>query len=130
MRRRLSLALLLLTTFASLEARRTTNDNTRAAGSAAPPAIAAMSLPADAAAIQVDGVLSEEIWKRAQVVTTFLQRSPNDGAPPTHQTSVRVAFDRSALYIAIEAKEEEAGKVVGLLTRRDDSSPSDWVAVL
>jgi len=41
-----------------------------------------------------------------------------------------VLFDDSALYIAIDAQEPHPGLVRGFLTRRDESSPSDWVSVL
>ena len=94
------------------------------------PTISAVALPSGASAIEIDGVLSEDVWKTAPVVTGFVQREPSEGAAPTHGTEVRVAFDASALYVAVTALEPEPAKIVGHLTRRDDSSPSDWVRVM
>lgn len=94
------------------------------------PSISAVALPAGAGVIQIDGVLSEDVWNTAPAVTGFVQREPSEGAAPTHATEVRVAFDASAMYVAVTALEPEPGKIVGHLTRRDDSSPSDWVRVM
>ncbi len=80
--------------------------------------------------ILIDGELTEPIWATAQPVNGFLQREPNEGAAPTHPTEVRVAFDEKAIYVAVDAKEAEADRIRALLTRRDDSSPSDWIRVL
>lgn len=94
------------------------------------PAIAAIAIPVGAGPMRVDGELGEEIWTRAVPVNEFLQRDPNEGAPATHETEVRVAFDDSSLYIAVRALDPEPDQVVGILTRRDDQSPSDWIRVM
>ncbi len=39
-------------------------------------------------------------------------------------------FDRDAIYVAVRAFDKEPDRIVGLLTRRDDFSPSDWVSIL
>jgi Domain of unknown function (DUF5916)/Carbohydrate family 9 binding domain-like len=101
----------------------------------APPAPARMvidawSIPATAGAVKIDGDLSEPVWRQAQGAEDFRQRDPHEGAAPTHRTEVQVAFDRTSLYIAVRAFEPDPGTVVGLLTRRDDQSPSDRVSVL
>ena len=94
------------------------------------PAIEALPLAGEAAGIQLDGELNESAWSKATPITGFLQRQPNEGQPATRQTDVRVAFDSVALYIGIRAEEPEGAKIRGLLTRRDDGSPSDWIRVL
>ncbi|MCA1586725.1 MAG: carbohydrate binding family 9 domain-containing protein [Acidobacteria bacterium] len=43
---------------------------------------------------------------------------------------MRVAFDATALYVAVRAFDTEASQIVGLLTRRDQRSPSDWIRVI
>src|SRR5690606_11205269 len=60
----------------------------------------------------------------------FLQREPDEGAGTTHPTDVRVAFDDASLYVAVHAVDPEPDAIVGLLTRRDEVSPSDSVAIL
>ena len=83
-----------------------------------------------AAAIRIDGELTEAAWQQAPVVTGFLQRDPNDGAPATYQTEARIAYDASFLYVAVTAMDPEPAKIVGHRTRRDERSPSDWIRVI
>lgn len=93
------------------------------------PSVAALNLGPEAMAIQVDGELNDAAWAKAPVVTGFLQRSPTEGAPASHQTEVRIAYDATALYVAVNALDAEPDRIVGILTRRDDQSPSDWVSI-
>lgn len=83
-----------------------------------------------ATAVRVDGELNDEIWQTATPITGFLQREPKEGAPATFQTEARVAYDATGLYIAVKAFDPEPQRIVGIRTRRDESSPSDWVAVI
>jgi len=83
-----------------------------------------------AAAIRVDGDLTDAAWQRAPVITGFLQRDPKDGAPATYQTEARVAYDASFMYVAVMALDPEPAKIVGHRTRRDERSPSDWIRVM
>jgi hypothetical protein len=83
-----------------------------------------------AAAVRLDGPLTESVWQRAQLITGFRQREPSDGAPATYETQVRVAYDATTLYVSIRALDPEPAKIVGFRTRRDEGSPSDWVHVL
>ena len=83
-----------------------------------------------AAAVHVDGDLSEDVWRDAQVITGFRQREPSDGAPATFETEARVAYDANAIYVAVLAIDPEPARIVGIRTRRDGYSPSDWIRVL
>src|SRR5688500_2705736 len=85
---------------------------------------------ASTSAIRVDGELSEEVWQRAPVITGFKQRDPKDGADATYETEARVAYDATALYVAVQALDPEPARIVGIRTRRDESSPSDWIRVM
>ncbi|OFW12129.1 MAG: hypothetical protein A3H96_03815 [Acidobacteria bacterium RIFCSPLOWO2_02_FULL_67_36] len=91
------------------------------------PRIVATPVPA-ATAIRLDGDLNDDVWQRAPVINGFRQREPRDGAAPTFETEARVAYDDGALYIAVQAFDPE--RVVGIRTRRDASSPSDWISVI
>jgi hypothetical protein len=95
-----------------------------------PKAIEAVAIAGAAEAIHVDGELTERSWVEAATTGDFQQREPSEGAPATHPTDVRVLFDRDAMYVAVRAFDTEPDRIVGLLTRRDDSSPSDWVSIL
>ncbi len=46
------------------------------------------------------------------------------------RTEARVAFDATAIYVAVRAFDSDPDRIVGFLTRRDAESSSDWVHVL
>ena len=80
--------------------------------------------------IVIDGKFNEEIWRVAPVVTEFVQREPAEGSAPTFKTEARIVYDGEALYVAIRAFDTDPDKIVGILTRRDQRSPSDWVKIV
>src|SRR5262245_46599193 len=110
-----SLALLFMATVAS-------NSSPTASLSATP-------IPA-ATAVKLDGDFNEQAWERVPSVSEFRQRDPKDNGNPTFPTDVKVAYDASNLYIAVRAHDPEPDKLVGLRTRRDTSSSSDWIKVM
>ncbi len=91
--------------------------------------VAATPVPA-ASAIRIDGDLSDAIWQTAPPVSGFVQRLPKEGAPATFETEARIAYDATALYIAVQAFDPEPDRIVGIRTRRDEDSPSDWIGVI
>ena len=42
---------------------------------------------------------------------------------------MKVVYDASNLYVAVLARDPEPSRIIGLRTRRDSSSPSDWIRV-
>ncbi len=95
-----------------------------------PERVAATPIPEAATAIRVDGELNDDIWQTVPPITGFRQRDPKEGAPPTFETEARVAYDATALYIAVQAFDPEPKRIVGIRTRRDEGSPSDWIRVI
>jgi hypothetical protein len=90
---------------------------------------AAANVPKAARAHVVSGALSEGDWQQAELVTAFVQREPNEGAPATFETDARVVVDGSTLHVIVRAQDPEPAKLVGYLTRRDVDSPSDWIHI-
>lgn len=82
-----------------------------------------------ASAVRIDGELNEALWSRAEPITSFVQRDPNEGAEPTYRTEARVAYDDNAIYVFVRAFDPEPDKIKAFLTRRDVGSSSDWVRV-
>ena len=80
--------------------------------------------------IVLDGKLNEEIWQQAPAVVDFVQRDPAEGAEPSQRTEARIAYDEGALYVAVRAFDNDADRIVGILTRRDQRSPSDWIRIV
>ena len=98
-------------------------------GTPATRSIAATPIPAGATAILIDGAPNEEVWARAPVIKDFGQRRPAEGAAPSFETEARVLFDAANLYVAVTATDPEPHKLVGLRTRRDDLTSSDWLSI-
>ena len=96
---------------------------------ATPPRVTATAVP-EAAALKLDGEFDETVWERTPSITDFRQRDPKDDADPSFPTDVKVAYDAANMYVAVAAHDPDPGKIVALRTRRDSSSPSDWISVM
>src|SRR3982751_6383842 len=91
--------------------------------------------PGDAAevparAVRAPGEITDDIWRSAPVVDTFVQREPEEGGRPSQRTEFRVVYDASTLFVRVHAFDTDPSRIVSYLTRRDDESPSDWIRVL
>ncbi len=100
-----------------------------AAAAGTVPSVSAVPLP-DASALKLDGSLDDAAWTRAHVISEFRQRDPKEDGEPSFRTEARVAYDAEAMYVAVQAFDPEPNKIVGILTRRDNYSPSDWIRVI
>ena len=80
-------------------------------------------------AISVDGLLSEEVWKNGNAVTEFKQRDPNEGAPASQRTEVRVAYDDDAIYVGARLYDTAPESIYVRLSRRDVSVPADRFSI-
>ncbi|MEX2571600.1 MAG: DUF5916 domain-containing protein [Gemmatimonadota bacterium] len=69
--------------------------------------------------ITIDGRLTDEIWSSAPPVTDFTQLDPQEGAPATQPTEVRIAYDEVAIYIGAMLYDD--GEIRTQLARRDGS---------
>src|SRR5262245_25117243 len=59
---------------------------------------------------KIDGRLDDEVWTLAQTIDDFVQNEPDNMAPPRDRTSVQVAFDDRALYIAVRCFTRDAAQ--------------------
>lgn len=80
-------------------------------------------------AVKLDGEFTEAAWELVQPITAFVQREPDEGSPATFGTESRVLYDKTFLYVAVMAFDPDPSKIVGIRTRRDGESPSDWIAI-
>ncbi|MEP7344696.1 MAG: sugar-binding protein, partial [Gemmatimonadaceae bacterium] len=62
--------------------------------------------------LRIDGVLDEEVWKRAEPAADFVQSEPLEGQLSTERTEVRVAYDSDNLYFAARLYD---GHIAGLV---------------
>jgi len=69
--------------------------------------------------IRIDGLLDERAWSQALPITDFIQKEPDEGAPPTEDTEVRVVYDDDAIYIGARMHNRGGVPIQAPLGRRD-----------
>ncbi|SRR5712691_757738 len=90
--------------------------------SSEPPTVTAVRV--DRAPV-VDGQLDDPEWSLARAVTNFRQTDPDEGAPVSEPTAVRVLYDGSAVYVGARLFDTAPARIVRRLARRDASTHSD-----
>jgi hypothetical protein len=73
----------------------------------------------------LDGRVDEDFWSRIEPATGFLQQEPNEGAPATERTEVRIAFDREYLYIGVILYDSDPSGIKATQRRRDSRLVAD-----
>jgi len=79
--------------------------------------------------IEIDGKLDEVTWERTSVLTDFTQHEPDEGAPATERTEVRIFYSEDSIYIGVRAFDSNPEKIKAILARRDSNCPSDWIRI-
>ncbi len=79
--------------------------------------------------IKLDGQLNEKVWHNGHGVTEFQQREPREGADPTEQTRVHIAYDDAALYIGARMFDSAPDSIVAPLSRRDEEISADLFVI-
>src|SRR5436305_1653840 len=70
--------------------------------------------------ISIDGKLDESAWAAATPITQFRQARPDEGAPASLATEIRILYDDDALYIGARMSEPMgAAGIRAPLARRD-----------
>ena len=81
--------------------------------------------------IELDGILDEDVWQRAEPATDFIQQEPLNGQPATERTEVRIVYTPERLYLGVICYDSDPGGVMGFVRRRDEFLGSDdrflWV---
>ena len=90
---------------------------------------AMIAVKLDGAAPAVDGSLGDAAWVRAAVARDFVQREPDEGAPASERTEVRILYDDEAIYIGARMYDAQPDSVMASVTRRDEDATSDEVWV-
>src|SRR5262249_30681982 len=76
----------------------------------------------------IDGRIDDAAWADAAPATAFVQKSPDEGQPPSEATTVRVLYDDDAIYVAVDCPQEHS-PLVARLTRRDRVVDADRVEI-
>lgn len=79
-------------------------------------------------AVTLDGVPDEEAWNAVEWGGDFTQHEPSEGQQPSQQTSFKMLYDDTYLYIAYVCNDVSADSVIKRMGRRDEF-PGDWVEI-
>lgn len=85
-------------------------------------------VPSLEASVTIDGVLDEEVWGLAALLTGFSQYQPVDSRPSPDSTEVRIWYARDAIHFGVRAFEPH-GDVRGTLAERDKVGADDNVEI-
>ncbi len=85
---------------------------------------AAVSVPAgklapEAPAPTIDGHVDEDIWQTVEPQSDFTQQDPNEGAPASERTEVRVLVGQGNVYVGIICFDSDPSKIIVSQARRD-----------
>jgi len=74
----------------------------------------------------IDGNLDERVWQRAAPLTDFVQTEPQEGAPASEKTEVRLLYDDKYLYVGVFCFDSDPSSIIVTDSRRDsDLSQTD-----
>ena len=79
----------------------------------------------EADTIRIDGALDETVWDRVTPAADFLQRDPDNGAPATEPTEVRVVYDAERLILGVTLHDSEPDRLLGNQMQRDQDFEAD-----
>jgi len=74
---------------------------------------------------RIDGLLDEPLWAEIEPITDFRQWEPDNGAPATERTEVRICYDDNYLYIGVRAYDSEPDKIIARTFERDRQVDQD-----
>src|SRR6266704_3333886 len=87
-------------------------------------------VPRIEATVHIDGVLDEDVWRQAALLTGFSQYRPVDSRPAEDSTQVLVFYASDAAYFAIRAFEKHGNVVRATLADRDNIVADDNIQIL
>src|SRR6185503_7734551 len=79
--------------------------------------------------VRVDGRLDDSAWAVAPAARGFKMWDPDRGQPASEETVFKVAYDEGAVYFVVACLEKDASKISAALSRRDNFTNSDVVAI-
>ncbi len=111
------------------EAQPTSSNAGGAATGSADPAAAIARAGTLTGEVDIDGFIDEPAWDAAPLIPGFVQSEPEEGAPASYDTHVRVLIDDDAIYVAARMWDDPE-TITSILNRRDEGGPFfDWFGV-
>jgi hypothetical protein len=79
--------------------------------------------------VEVDGVLSEAVWQRAEVIPLPYEAFPGSNSPAPVATECRLAYDARALYLGCEARDGDVSAIRAYVSDRDELDGQDAIVL-
>lgn len=80
--------------------------------------------------IVIDGVMNEEAWAQAEVITDFWQFFPTDSLKSKNKTEIRFVYDDQHMHVGIRAESKTGKFIVNSLRRDFGGSTNDNVSLI
>ena len=77
----------------------------------------------------VDGILDDDVWSKAQGIDDFVQIDPDNLAPPSERTVIRVAYDDRYFYVGAWCYTRDPATLMTGLARRGNLPNTDWIGI-
>lgn len=73
----------------------------------------------------IDGLHNDPVWAEIEPITDFRQYEPDNGAPTTERTEVRICYDSRFLYFAVRAFDTHPERIIANVFERDSWVDAD-----
>jgi len=73
---------------------------------------------------KIDGLLNDNVWKNATVITELVQRLPNTGEPVSESTEILLLYDKDFIYVGMRCADDPK-KITSNELARDVSLGND-----
>ena len=70
--------------------------------------------------VRIDGLIDEDAWSEAAILSGFTQYDPVEGRPATQRTEVYMFVSNDAVYMGVRAYDTEADQIRATLSDRDN----------
>ena len=70
--------------------------------------------------VKIDGLLDEDLWKNAKVISGLVQNRPIEGQPATQKTEIRIVYNNYAIYIGAMMYDTAPDSILKQLGKRDE----------
>lgn len=78
----------------------------------------------------IDGKLEWDIWQQADVMTDFVEASPEPMTASDYRTEAYLLYDDRSIYVAFYCHVPDTAEVLRQLSVRDEVANASWVSVI
>jgi hypothetical protein len=68
---------------------------------------------------RIDGLVDDEVWTRADVISNFIQKEPVEGNEASEKTEVRILYDSQTIYVGVICFDDDPAGIIVTDARRD-----------